>query len=173
MQNNWDEIIRNPQLLASVLRKRKLINFGSFGVIYQLGDVALKIGCVHDLEAEIQAYLSERGLALPVLAACEQTLPPRVVRREVCPVHGLSRDLWEKEGVLCHCDDTLGILVMPLAEAADQDRVASEGAAIDEQVDVLVWDKFGLYSERSPANFVEYQGRLLACDFGIPDFDYW
>jgi hypothetical protein len=170
---NWNEILRNPQLLASVLRKRRLINFGSFGVIYQVGDVVLKIGCVYEREAQIQSYLSERGLALPVLAACKQTLPPRVVRREVCPVHGLSRAMWNREGVICHCDDTLGILVMPLAEAADQDRVESEGAAINEQVDVLVLDKFGLYTERSPANFVEYQGKLLACDFGIPDFDYW
>jgi len=66
---NWNAILDNPRTLAGLLRKRKLIGYGAFGVVYEVAGAAVKIGCVDENEPIIQQWVYEtHARALPVWA---------------------------------------------------------------------------------------------------------
>jgi hypothetical protein len=171
----WQEILADHKRLAGLLRKRRLIGYGAFGVVYRVGDAAIKIGCIGENEPTIQQWVHEHHQrALPVWAFCPDVDLPTTVRREVCPHHGFPSNLWTASSVNCHCEEPMPVLVMPLAERADQRAV--DGEDFSESVFDTVVEKFGVCLDIHKGNFLEFNGRLILCDFGDtndPLADYW
>jgi hypothetical protein len=166
---DWNTILDNPRTLAGILRKRKLLGYGAFGVVYEVDGAAVKIGCVDENEPIIQQWVYEtHALALPVWAYKLEVILPRVVTREVCPRHGYPSKLWTPTSVNCHCGEALAALVMPVAETPDMLEVADNGDAIFQTVYDAVYNKFGVSLDLHSRNMISLaqRGRLLACDFG-------
>ncbi len=172
---DWQSIIDHPDELASLLRKRQLIAYGAFGVVYEVAGAAIKIGCIGESEPIIQQWVYEQyERALPVWAFRSDIPLPKVVTREVCPQHGFLSKLWTRSSVMCHCGEPLSALVMPVADLADQHNVDAEG--ISEKIYNAVFDKFELCLDIHRGNFLEFNGKLMVCDFGDPSdkaVDYW
>ena len=171
----WQEILADLARLSSLLRKRRVLGYGAFGVVYQVDNAAIKIGCIGESEPAIQQWVHRRfRRALPVWAFRPDVTLPKTVTREVCPRHGFPSELWMKASVNCHCGEAMPVLVMPLAERADQRAVAGENfsAGIFE----AVVRKFSVCLDIHKGNFLEFNGRLILCDFGDtsdPLADYW
>jgi hypothetical protein len=164
---DWNAMLNNPSALARLLRKREVLGFGAFGVVYEVEGAAIKIGCVDGNEPIVQQWVYETlGLALPVWASQQEVILPRVVTREACPRHGYPSDLWTPTSVNCHCDESLAALVMPVAESPDLLDVADHGDDIFEAVYNAVQNKFGICLDVHQRNMLSLDGRLLVCDFG-------
>jgi hypothetical protein len=160
-------MLNNPSALARLLRKREVLGYGAFGVIYEAQGAAIKIGCVDGNEPIVQQWVHETiGLALPVWASQQEVILPRVVTREVCPRHGYPSDLWTPTSVNCHCGESLAALVMPVAQSPDLLDVADHGDELFETVYNAVHDKFGVCLDIHQRNMLSLEGRLLVCDFG-------
>ncbi|MDO8754209.1 MAG: hypothetical protein Q7J80_09985 [Anaerolineales bacterium] len=167
---DWSAILNDPRTLASLLRNRKLLGYGAFGVVYEVQGAAIKIGCVDDNEPIIQQWVYEtHARALPVWAFKQEVILPRVVTREVCPRHGYPSDLWTPTSINCHCGEALAALVMPVADFPDM--LLLEGVDADhiwQTVYDAVLNKFGVSLDLHWRNMISLQGqgRLLVCDFG-------
>ena len=162
---DWKAVLKGEKVLAGFLRKRQLLNFGAFGVVYRIEDAAIKIGCISDMEADIQQWVCDHfGRALPVWASALNVPLPRVVTHEVCPKHGFLSELWTPTSVCCHCGEPMGIIVMPVGQRADQDDVENENFSI--LIGDAVYQAFRIPLDLGPNNFLEYNGRLVMCDFG-------
>jgi hypothetical protein len=164
----WNVVLDDPRTLASLLRKRKLLGYGAFGVVYKVSDAAVKIGCVDENEPIIQQWVYEtHARALPVWAYQPEVILPRIVTREVCPRHGYPSDLWTPTSVNCHCGEALAILVMPVAETPDMLLLKkSEAEQIWQTVYDAVFNKFSVSLDLHWRNMISLQDRLLVCDFG-------
>lgn len=171
----WQEILADHKRLAGFLRKRRLVGYGAFGAVYQVGDAAIKIGCIGESEPAIQQWVHEHHQrALPVWAFCQDVSLPKTVTREVCPRHGFPSNLWTPSSVNCHCGESLPVMVMPLAERADQRAVENEN--FSEGIFEAVAKKFGVCLDIHKGNFLEFNGKLILCDFGDTNdqlADYW
>ena len=171
----WREILANPAQLSNLLRKRRLVGYGAFGAVYQVGDAAIKIGCIGESEPVIQQWVHRRfRRALPVWAFRPDVNLPKIVTREVCPRHGFPSDLWTKSSVNCHCGEAMPVMVMPLAERADQRAVDGENFSVS--IFEAVVKKFSVCLDIHKGNFLEFNGKLILCDFGDtsdPVADYW
>ncbi len=165
---NWNAILDNPRTLAGLLRKRKLLGYGAFGVVYEVAGAAVKIGCVDENEPTIQQWVYEtHAYALPVWAYKLEVILPRIVTHEVCPRHGYLSNLWTPTSVSCHCGEALAALVMPVAEAPDRLLLEkSEAQQIWQTVYDAVLDKFSVSLDLHWRNMICLQDRLLVCDFG-------
>ena len=165
----WNSTLDDSHTLAGLLRKRKLLGYGAFGVVYEVAGAAIKIGCVDENEPIIQQWVYEtHARALPVWAYKLEAILPRAVTREVCPRHGYPSNLWTPTSVNCHCGEALAALVMPVAETPDMLEVADNGDAIFQIVYDAVYNKFGVSLDIHQRNMLSHatQGRLLVCDFG-------
>jgi len=165
---DWNAIIANPRTMAGLLRKRKLLGYGAFGVVYEVAGVAVKIGCVDENEPIIQQWVYEtHARALPVWAYKLEVILPRSVTHEVCPRHGYLSNLWTPTSVSCHCGEALAVLVMPIAEQPDRLLLEkSEVQQIWQTVYDAVLDKFNVSLDLHWRNMISLQDRLLVCDFG-------
>ncbi len=165
---NWNAILDNPRTLAGLLRKRKLLGYGAFGVVYEVAGAAVKIGCVDENEPIIQQWVYEtHARALPVWAYKLEVILPRIVTHEVCPRHGYLSNLWTPTSVSCHCGEALAALVMPIAETPDRLLLEkSEAQQIWQTVYDAVLDKFSVSLDLHWRNMISLQDRLLVCDFG-------
>ena len=162
---DWKAVLKDEKVLAGFLRKRRLINFGAFGVVYRIEDAAIKIGCISDTEAEIQQWVCNQfGRTLPVWASDLNVSLPHVVTHEVCPKHGFPSELWTPTSICCHCGEPMGVIVMPIGKQADQDNVENENFSI--AIGDAVYQTFRLPLDLGPNNFLEYKERLVMCDFG-------
>jgi len=174
-RDDWQAILTTPSRFARLLRERRLIGYGAFGVVYKVESAAIKIGCMGESEPVIQQWVNEQHQrALPVWAFGSDVLLPKVVTREVCPHHGYLSDLWSRSSVMCHCNEPLAVLVMPIAEHADQRDV--DGEKISDQIYEAVFEKFGICLDVHKGNFLNFKGRLMVCDFGDTNdkvADYW
>ena len=174
-RDDWQDILSIPSRFARLLRDRRLIGYGAFGVVYKVDDAAIKIGCIGESEPIIQQWVYEQHQrALPVWAFGSDILLPKVVTREVCPHHGYLSNLWSRSSVMCHCNESLAVLVMPVAEHADQRDVDDE--KISGQIYEAVFEKFGVCLDIHKGNFLEFKGKLMLCDFGDTSdkvADYW
>ena len=164
---DWSAVLSDPHSLASLLRKRKLLGYGAFGVVYEVSDAAIKIGCVDDNEPLIQRWVYEtHARALPVWAHQKEVSLPRAVTYEVCPRHGYPSELWSPSSISCHCGESLAALVMPVAEIPDIQTLVDDGESIFQTVYDAVYSKFGVSLDLHSRNMLSLQGRLLVCDFG-------
>jgi hypothetical protein len=174
---DWTVLLNNPRTLAGLLRKRKLLGYGAFGVVYDVSGAAVKISCIGEREAIIQQWVHEHyRRALSVWAFGSDIFLPKVVTREVCPRHGYLSELWSPASVMCHCNEPMSALVMPIAERADQRGVDGDGEGIGDQIYQAVFEKFGVCLDVHKGNFLEFRGRLMVCDFGDTNdkvVDYW
>ncbi len=172
---DWNVILDDPRTLARLLRKRSLIGYGAFGVVYEVADAALKIGCIGESEPAIQGWVCEQyQRALPVWAFGLDIPLPKIVTREVCPHHGYLSNLWSRSSVMCHCNEAMSVLVMPIAERADSREMESQ--KISEQIYQAVFEKFGVSLDVHKGNFLKFKNRLMICDFGDTNdkvVDYW
>ncbi len=165
---DWNLILDNPHTLAGLLRKRKLLGYGAFGVVYEVAGAAVKIGCVDENEPIIQQWVYETHVrALPVWAYQLEVILPRIVTHEICPRHGFLSNLWTPTSVNCHCGEALAALVMPVAETPDRLLLEkSEAQQIRQTVYDAVLDKFSISLDLHWRNMISLQDRLLVCDFG-------
>ena len=165
---DWNAVLNDSHALASLLRKRKLLGYGAFGVVYEVAGAAVKIGCVDDNEPIIQQWVYETHIrALPVWAYQQEVILPRAVTREVCPRHGYLSDLWTPTSINCHCGEALAALVMPVAETPDMLLLEnSEAEQIWQTVYDAVFNKFSVSLDLHSRNMISMQDRLLVCDFG-------
>jgi len=165
---DWNAILDNPRALAGLLRKRSLLGYGAFGVVYEVSGAAIKIGCVDDSEPLIQQWVYETlARALPVWAYRQEVILPRIVTREICPRHGYLSNLWIPTSVNCHCGEALAALVMPVAETPDMLLLEkSEAEQIWQTVYDAVLDKFSVSLDLHWRNMISLQDNLLVCDFG-------
>ncbi len=165
---DWNAILDNPRALAGLLRKRSLLGYGAFGVVYEVSGAAIKIGCVDDSEPLIQQWVCETlARALPVWAYHQEVILPRIVTREICPRHGYLSNLWTPTSVNCHCGEALAALVMPVAETPDMLLLEkSEAEQIWQTVYDAVLDKFSVSLDLHWRNMISLQDNLLVCDFG-------
>ena len=174
-RKDWQAILSDPTRFAKLLRKRQLISYGAFGAVYDVDGAAIKIGCVGESEPAIQQWVFERHeRALPVWAFAEEVILPKVVTHEVCPQHGFLSNLWTRTSVNCHCTEPMSVLVMPVADLADQHDVENED--FSQTVYESVFGKFNTCLDIHKGNFVEFKGRLMLCDFGDTNdkaADYW
>jgi hypothetical protein len=139
---------------------------GGYAVVFRLHGLAVKVGRVAPQEADYQRLFAARGLALPVLA-CYPALDglPEPVRREVCPLHGVRREIMPAPAP-CRCNEPPAALLMPLTDAnatieADDLRAFIMGFSREAEQAGLFWDA-------RPSNVARYRGRLVALDFGEP-----
>jgi len=165
---DWNTTLNDSRTLASLLRKRKLLGYGAFGVVYEVSGAAVKIGCVDDNEPIIQQWVYEtHARALPVWAYQQEVILPRTVTREVCPRHGYLSDLWTPTSINCHCGEALAAMVMPVAETPDMLHLEkSEAEQIWQTVYDAVFNKFNVSLDLHWRNMISLQDRLLVCDFG-------
>lgn len=165
---DWIAILNDPRNLAGLLRKRKLLGYGAFGVVYEVSGAAVKIGCVDDNEPIIQQWVHDtHARALPVWAYQQEVILPRAVTHEVCPRHGYLSDLWTPTSINCHCGEALAALVMPVAETPDMLLLEkSEAEQIWQTVYDAVYNKFNVSLDLHWRNMISLQDRLLVCDFG-------
>ncbi len=146
--------------------ERVILGMGGYAVVYRLLGLAVKLGRVTSPEADTQRLFAARGLALPVLAYYPELAGlPDPVRREVCPRHGVRREILPAPAP-CRCAELPAALVMPLTDAhatiePDDLRTFIMGFSREAEQSGLVWDA-------RPANVARYQGRLVALDFGEP-----
>ena len=171
--DHWQEILSTPSKFARLLRKRSLIGYGAFGVVYQVDGAAIKIGCIGESEPAIQQWVFEQHRrSMPVWAFGLDVPLPKTVTREVCPHHGYPSNLWSRSSVMCHCNEPMAVLVMPIGERTAQNERDGIGDLIYEAVS----EKFGVCLDIHKGNFLEFKGRLLLCDFGDTSdkvADYW
>lgn len=52
---DWNAMLNNPSAFARLLRKREVLGFGAFGVVYEVEGAAVKIGCVDGNEPIISS----------------------------------------------------------------------------------------------------------------------
>ncbi|MBI1793433.1 MAG: hypothetical protein HYR70_04495 [Chloroflexi bacterium] len=163
---SWRNVLKNEKALANLLRGRRMVNYGAFGVVYRVENVAVKIGRIGSKEAEIQQWVcDEFGLALPVWASAQEVFVPRVVSREVCPKHGFPRELWaSSDSVNCHCGKSMGVLVMPIAQPANVSYDSLPPFV--RKIENAVYEAFRVSIDLRPANFLKYKCRIVMCDFG-------
>lgn len=173
----WEKIgPDDPEALKRVLRKREMIGYGGYGVVYKVGDAAVKIGYVTAEEADRQDYVHKNfRLALPVIRFLPSMRVPMTITRAVCPLHGvLGYD--EDDGWSCHCGERMGVLVMPLAEPFDpQERAARREEIVNDTVFVmdLFQDEQGFVWDDRPSNIMKWRGRPVLIDFGEEEVDFW
>lgn len=174
-RNDWQTVISDPKAFAKLLRKRKLIAFGVYGAVYDVDGAAIKIGCIGESEPAIQQWVYKYyQRALPVWAFSQAITLPKAVTHEVCPRHGYLSELWTSSSVVCHCSEPMSVLVMPVANRADQS--ADRDESIGNQIYEAVFKKFGICLDLHKNNYVEFKGKLMLCDFGDPNgrvADYW
>jgi len=174
---DWNAVLNDPRTLAGLLRKREVLGYGAFGVVFEVSGAAVKIGCIGEREAVIQQWVHKHHRrALPVWAFGSDIFLPKVVTREVCPRHGYLSELWLPSSVMCHCNGPMSVLVMPIAERANQRGVDGDGDRIGNQIYQAVVEKFGVCLDVHKGNFLEFNGRLMVCDFGDTNdkvVDYW
>lgn len=148
--------------------KRDLLGMGGYSLVYRLGSLAVKVGRIEPAEVAAQRHFAQVGLALPALLYRPQADLPLEVSYEVCPRHGLRRDILP-DGQVCTCGQPADLLLMPIADPipdAEDDSLLTRafiaGVARDCERELKrLWDT-------RPANVARYRGRLVALDFGDP-----
>lgn len=145
--------------------KRMLIGMGGYAVVYRVAaGIVVKVGQIGPREAAAQRHFAGQALALPVLDYREAWPVPDAIDRELCPIHGLRREILP-EGYPCTCGGSHGVLLMPEADlsvepTSTQYRAFMLGFSRDcEQQLGHIWDA-------RPANVARYRGHLVALDFG-------
>ena len=59
-RDDWQDILSAPSRFARLLRERRLIGYGAFGVVYKVDSAAIKIGCIGESEQIGRASCRER-----------------------------------------------------------------------------------------------------------------
>jgi hypothetical protein len=93
------------------------IGLGGYAVVYRVAPgVAAKVGRIEPEEVEAQRHFARQGLALPVWDYRSSWPVPKRIDREVCPVHGLRREILPA-GYTCTCgSQEHAVLLMPEAD---------------------------------------------------------
>jgi hypothetical protein len=141
---------------------------GGYAVVYRVKPgLAAKVGCIELAEVAAQRHFAGQGLALPVLDYRAEWPVPDQIGREVCPVHGLRREILPPAaGYSCTCGFDPAILLMPEADGIPVDPTSTEYRAFVMGFSRDCEQQLGLYWDARPANVARYRGRLVALDFG-------
>ncbi len=167
----WQSILADEKLFKKMLHQRKRLGRGTFGAVYEIHGAAVKIGCVLPEEAQIQQWVHETyQRALPVWAYVEEMPLPRVITREVCPEHD-PLDSSAKGLALCHCGETMGVLVMPLAARVGEDILAQYGKMIA-PIEKALQKEFDFWWEGYSRHLLRWNGHIVMSDFGVEE-KYW
>lgn len=171
-RRDWQHALDNSNEFSCLLRKRRAVDYGAFGVVYEVDGSAVKIGCINEGEPFAQQWVYEtHERALPVWAFDSDVSLPNVVTREVCPHHGYLANMWERESVNCHCGERMAVLVMPLARSASEvsDR---QWCSIGGFIHNALFDALGICWDMHSRNFLNFNRRLMLCDFGETEGSY-
>jgi len=144
------------------------IGMGGLAVVYRVSPgLAAKVGRIEPAEAAAQRHFARQGLALPVLDYVAEWPVPGHIGREVCPRHGLRREILPPAaGYPCACGSDQAVLLMPEADDAPLDPDSTEYRAFTLGFLRDCAAQLGLYWDARPANVARYRGRLVALDFG-------
>jgi hypothetical protein len=163
------EFVGFPTVAEIDWEARQRLGMGGFAVVYRVAPgVAAKVGqmgAIDPNEVEAQRYFARRFLALPVWdyqAGCHL---PLAVNREVCPRHGVRREIL-RPGQSCACGRPLDVLLMPEADPTWVDTSSAEYRAFVMFFARDCQTQLGRAWDARPANVAYYQGRLVALDFG-------
>jgi hypothetical protein len=175
MQPDWEKIwgnaLEKPEILTMLLKSRKLVGHGTYGAVFNVSGVAVKIGYVPPEEAERQDWVQRNlGFALPVIAYAPQLHLPEAVTKQACPIHGMDYD---EESWNCHCGEPMDILVMPLAKYAGMKFFDARVRTLVSRTQNALCERFHFFWEEKPSHLLEYDGRLVLADFGEEDVDWW
>jgi hypothetical protein len=148
--------------------KRAPIGMGGYAVVYRVAHgIVAKVGHIEPEEAEVQRHFARQALALPVLDYREAWPVPDLIDREVCPVHGLRREILP-EGYTCTCGSNHGVLLMPEADLS-VDPTSTEYRAFVMGFSRDCEQQLGHTWDARPANVACYRGDLVALDFGAEE----
>jgi hypothetical protein len=145
------------------------IGLGGYAVVYRVAPgVAAKVGRIEPEEVEAQRHFARQGLALPVWDYRASWQVPERIDREVCPVHGLRREILPPAaGNFCTCGSLEhAVLLMP---EADDDPIDTRSTVYRAFLLGFLRDcelQLGRIWDARPANVARYRGRLVALDFG-------
>ena len=167
----WQRILADEKLFKKMLHQRKRLGRGTFGAVYEIHGAAVKIGCVLPEEAEIQQWVYETyQRALPVWAYVEEMPLPRAVTREVCPEHD-PLDSCAKGLALCHCSETMAVMVMPLAAPVGED-ISAQCRRMTTRIEKALEKEFDFWWEDYPRHLMRWDGQIVMSDFGVVE-KYW
>ena len=168
----WKRILADEKLFKKMLHQRKRLGRGTFGAVYEINGAAVKIGCVLPEEAVIQQWVHETyQRALPVWAYVEEMPLPRAITREVCPEHD-PLDSSAKGLALCHCGETMGVLVMPLAARVGEDILAQYGEGHRTDRESLA-ERVRFLVGGCSRHLLRWNGQIVMSDFGDAEEKYW
>ena len=168
----WQRILADEKLFRKMLRERKRLGRGTFGAVYEINGAAIKIGCVRPEEARIQKWVYETyQRALPVWAYVEEMPLPRAVTREVCPEHD-PLDSCAKGFALCHCSETMAVMVMPLAAPVENISTRQYERVIA-PIEKALETKFDFWWEDFSRHLMHWDGQIVMSDFGDAEEKYW
>lgn len=161
------EFIGFPTIAAIDWDQADRIGMGGYAVVYRVGPgVVVKVGRVKPEEVEAQRYWARRLLALPVWDYRPKGPVPARIAQELCPVHGIRREILP-EGAPCSCDvEHHDLLLMPEADNAPVDTKSQAYRAFVMFFSRDCEQQLGHYWDARPSNVASYQGRLVALDFG-------
>ncbi len=170
----WRGILEDPKSLTRMLQKRAILGYGTYGVVHEIAGAAVKIGHIDKEEVKIQEWVAERfpGRALPIWAYAPRVSVPRVITRQICPIHGFSE--MDEENFSCHCGELMDILVMPVAKpvpikAWKDQRVRR----VVDAISTALLTECDFYWDATPRNLLYYQNRIVLADFGWEDVEGW
>src|SRR5512140_699474 len=167
----WKNALRQPDVLAALLGSCRLIGHGKYGAVYRVSNVAVKIGCIAQAEAERQAWMHQQfNRALPVLAYASRVKLPAEITRRSCPVHGVLGD--DEKDWNCHCGDPMAVLVMPLAKPAPAFWFHRDVREMSRKLTRALFEHFHFFWEDKPGHVMQYQGRIVLADFGEEELEW-
>ena len=167
----WSRALEDPAWLTSLLKRRRLINHGTFGAVYSVSGAAIKVGLVTEEEVERQKWVYETyQRALPVWAYKPRLMLPEAISSLSCPVHYMDLD---EESWSCHCSEPMDVMVMPLAEDACETWFDRSTQKVINPVVKGLCEQFDFFWDNKPSNLLRWNGRLVLADFGDYEVDWW
>jgi len=156
---------QNPQQFVTPenWNERTILGMGGYAVVYDWQGQALKVGGIEPDEVEAQRHFAGQGLALPVLGYWPEIDLPESISREVCPVHGVRREILPAEHQSCSSGEPQAALLMPVADGGEADELRAFIAGFAQDCE----QQLGRFWDTRPGNVARYRGRLVALDFGI------
>lgn len=155
-------------------KKQCLSKQGSYCCVYRIEPgLVLKLGIIDEREARRQERAGKDRIALPVLAYEEHAslVPLRYVHETWANIEGYEQGEIPRHTRHCPCvQERYSGLLMPEAKALDRTRYTPEQiSAFLQQVTRYCLHTLNFDWEAKVLNIAEYQGKLVALDFGAMD----
>jgi hypothetical protein len=153
---DYAELLRNPKELS-------LIGSGGYGNVYRLAPgIVVKTGHIWDDEVEIQSYFLSQEAAVPIyyVGTANETGP---LHNRYCYGHDAN-----SVGEKCERGHVQVIMMAEANPIPDWRAASVEVENFMDYIQQLTREKFGREWDWCSRHVMEYEGHLVAVDFG-----YW